>query len=83
MMPELRALEEEAIKASNAEFGTQQASKAHTELNEAIAGARSLFSLPRLTALKNHRDKHLAHSLRLNAPGEDWPPAAREVRLCE
>jgi hypothetical protein len=55
--PELRALEEQAIKASNAQFGDQQASKARSELREVIASARSILSSSRLTALRNHRNK--------------------------
>jgi hypothetical protein len=73
--PERRALEEEAIKKSNARFGDQQASNAKAELREAIASARSILSSPRLTALRNHRDKHLAHSLTSTRREKDGPIA--------
>ncbi len=36
---------------------------ARTELSEAICEAKSIIASPQLIALKNPRDKYLAHSL--------------------
>jgi hypothetical protein len=59
----LRAIEEEAVKESNIQFGNEQASKAKAGLRNAIANARTILASPRLAAVMNLRDKHLAHSL--------------------
>jgi hypothetical protein len=61
--PELIAIEEALIKEHEVRFGEHQATEAQAELSEAIANTREIICSPRLKALKNHRDKHLAHSL--------------------
>ena len=61
--PEIAALEQEAIKNSNIQFGNEQASKAKIELKEAITDARTILCSSRLDSVMNLRDKHLAHSL--------------------
>jgi len=61
--PELTELELEGIKQSEDRFGEERATMARMELNKAISEAKSIIASPRLTALKNHRDKYLAHSL--------------------
>jgi hypothetical protein len=61
--PELAAIERETVRASNIRFGDEQASKAKTELMQAIIDARTILSSPRLASVMNLRDKHLAHSL--------------------
>jgi len=60
---ELKAIEQEAINESNIQFGKKQASKAQAGLREAITNARTILASPRLAAVMNLRDKHLAHSL--------------------
>jgi hypothetical protein len=60
---ETAALEQEAVRASNNQFGNDQALKAKTELMQAIEGSRSILSSQRLASVMNLRDKHLAHSL--------------------
>jgi AbiU2 len=75
--PELNALEEEAIRALQNQFAERQALRVRTELPEAIAAAKAILGSPRLKALRNHRDKHLAHSLsstRLEKIGPPPPP---------
>jgi hypothetical protein len=61
--PELSEGEVELIKKSEARFGEERASLARLELREATADARNILGSTRLTALRNHRDKYLAHSL--------------------
>jgi hypothetical protein len=61
--PALTELELEAIKQNEDKFGEGQASKARSDLLEAISQTKRLRASPRFTALKNHRDKYLAHSL--------------------
>ena len=58
--PIISAVERAAI---HARFADDQAAKARTELKETIARARNILSSPRLEAILNIRDKHLAHSL--------------------
>jgi AbiU2 len=60
---ELNALERDAVRRSNEEFGEQQAQLARKELREVIANCRSILSAPKLTSMMNLRDKYLAHSL--------------------
>jgi hypothetical protein len=61
--PELAAIEQEAVKISNNQFGDEQALKAKTELMQAINDSRTILSSPRLASVMNLRDRHLAHSL--------------------
>lgn len=61
--PTILEIEEDLIKASNKQFGDQQAANAEVELKKAIADARSILATPQLAAIMNLRDKHLAHSL--------------------
>jgi hypothetical protein len=61
--PDLSELEVESIKRSEVRFGDERASLARSELSEAITDTQSILTSPRLTALRNHRDKYLAHSL--------------------
>jgi hypothetical protein len=61
--PELAAIEQRSVRASNIQFGDEQASKARTELMQVIDDSRSILSSPRLASVMNLRDKHLAHSL--------------------
>jgi len=51
------------VKAAEFQFGEEQAAKAKVDLKRAIADARAILSSPRLAAIANLRDKHLAHSL--------------------
>jgi hypothetical protein len=53
----------QALEASNAQFGAEQAERARTELNGAIKAARAISKSERLSSVMNIRDKHLAHSL--------------------
>ena len=61
--PALAAIEREAVRISNIQFGDEQASKAKTELMQAISESRAILSSPQLASVMNLRDKHLAHSL--------------------
>jgi hypothetical protein len=61
--PELAAIEQRSVRASNIQFGDEQASKARTELMQVIDDSRSILSSPRLASVMNLRDKHLAHSI--------------------
>ena len=47
----------------NERFGDEQASNAKHDLAEAIRAARAIMGSNKLKALRNLRDKHLAHSL--------------------
>src|SRR5262249_38066904 len=51
------------MKAVDQRFGEQQAARANSELRQAIADSRAIIASPRLAAVMNIRDKHLAHSL--------------------
>jgi hypothetical protein len=57
------AIEQQMARDSNIQFGNERASEAKDELKQAIADARVILCSPRLTAVMNLRDKHLAHSL--------------------
>ncbi|MES5485471.1 hypothetical protein QMZ05_22205 [Bradyrhizobium sp. INPA03-11B] len=61
---EIRKLIADAISRSNAEFGDQQAWRAIDDLKNAIKATREFESSELMAALRNHRDKYLAHSLR-------------------
>jgi hypothetical protein len=61
--PDLSELEVESIRQSEAQFGEERASLAQSELREAISDTQRILASSRLTALRNHRDKYLAHSL--------------------
>lgn len=60
---DLSEFEVERIRQSEARFGEERASLAQSELTEAISDTQSILVSSRLTALRNHRDKYLAHSL--------------------
>ena len=61
--PELRALEVDALRRSNDDFGEQQAQRAREELREAVDKSRTILAAPKLASIMNLRDKYLAHSL--------------------
>lgn len=61
--PELRALEVDALRRSNDEFGEQQAQRAREELRKSINNGRAILAMPKFTSMMNLRDKYLAHSL--------------------
>jgi hypothetical protein len=61
--PELAEIERDGLRAINVRFGEEQAVKARNELTELIEATRAIQSSPRLVAVMNTRDKHLAHSL--------------------
>jgi hypothetical protein len=61
--PELNALEIEALRQSNDEFGNQQACQAREELRDAIKNSRAILASPKFASMMNLRDKYLAHSL--------------------
>jgi len=61
---ETRKLISEAFKQINADFGDQQASRATSDLRNAIKATREFESSGLMASLRNYRDKHLAHSLR-------------------
>lgn len=61
--PQLFAAAEDAFRRSNEEFGQKQATKARSDLTEAICVVRYILKSERLAAIMNIRDKHLAHSL--------------------
>ncbi len=68
-----QAEREEMMKAIDLEFAEEQASKARTELRQAIADARTLLGSPRLASVMNVRHKHLAHSLERTRAEADGP----------
>jgi hypothetical protein len=61
--PELRALEVDALRRVNDEYGDEQAQRAREELHEAIDNSRAILATPKLASIMNLRDKYLAHSL--------------------
>jgi AbiU2 len=61
--PQLAAIEQEAYRNSEIEFGNEQAAQVKMDLMQAISDARTILKSPRLTSVVNARDKHLAHSL--------------------
>jgi len=61
--PQLAAIEQEAYKNSEIEFGNEQAAQVKMDLMQAILDARTILKSPRLTSVVNARDKHLVHSL--------------------
>lgn len=61
--PEIAELERQAMNMADRRFGEQQAARANSELKQAIADSRAILGSPRLAAVMNIRDKHLAHSL--------------------
>lgn len=61
--PDLSELEIDSIRRSETRFGEERASLAQSELTEAISDTRCILASSRLIALRNHRDKYLAHSL--------------------
>jgi AbiU2 len=60
--PDLHALEIEALRRSNTEFGEEQAEMARNQLSKAINDSRSILASTQLRSIMNLRDKHLAHS---------------------
>jgi hypothetical protein len=71
--PSIAAIEQETLEAANLKFADEQASKARTELRQAIEDARAVLSSPRLASIMNIRDKHLAHSLETTRREKDGP----------
>jgi len=61
--PTLNAAELDAVKRFELAFADEQAEKARTDLRRAIDDANTISASPRLAAIMNIRDKHLAHSL--------------------
>jgi hypothetical protein len=61
--PELNALELDAVRRSNDEFGDQQAQCARKGLREAVDNSRAILAAPKFASMMNLRDKYLAHSL--------------------
>jgi hypothetical protein len=61
--PELRRLEEEALRRSNERFGQEQAQEARDALGKAITDSRAILASSKYASIMNLRDKHLAHSL--------------------
>jgi hypothetical protein len=61
--PQLAAAEQEAVKSNQIQFGDEQASRAKSDLKQAIAAARTILGSSQLDSVMNLRDKHLAHSL--------------------
>jgi hypothetical protein len=61
--PELSALEVDALRQSNDEFGEQQAQLAREGLREAVNSSRAILAGPKFASMMNLRDKYLAHSL--------------------
>ena len=71
--PALAAIEREMVVASNRQFADEQASKARTELTQAIADTRAVLGSARLASIMNIRDKHLAHSLETTRREKNGP----------
>ena len=61
--PQLAAIEQEAHRNSEMQFGNEQAAQTKMDLMQAISDARAVLESPRLISVVNARDKHLAHSL--------------------
>jgi hypothetical protein len=61
--PTQRALEAQALRQIDKQFGQQEAQKARDELRKAIADSRAIIASPKHASIMNLRDKHLAHSL--------------------
>jgi hypothetical protein len=61
--PDLSALEIDAMRRSDEEFGDEQAQRAREELCKAINESRTISDSPKLVSMMNLRDKYLAHSL--------------------
>ena len=79
--PELRALEADALRRIDNEFGEQQARTARCSLRKAIEDARRHpAGSARLQGIMNLRDKHLAHSLTQTRREKAGPIRADEVR---
>lgn len=71
--PAMKALADEAIQRGNEEFGETQAETALSELGEAIRTGREIMESPKLAALRNLRNKHLAHSLSITRDEKKGP----------
>ena len=74
--PKLNAAELEAVKRAELEFADKQASRAKSELQHAIAEARSIYGSTRLASVMNIRDKHLAHALETTCREKRGPVAS-------
>jgi hypothetical protein len=61
--PETRAAVLDAIRASERDFGQQQAAVLRRDLSNAIAETRAMLASSTHASVMNLRDKHLAHSL--------------------
>lgn len=71
--PEIERAAAEAVRRGNEQFGDEQAAKAKHHLDEAIQAARAIIASDKLKALRNLRDKHLAHSLSITRAEKAGP----------
>jgi AbiU2 len=71
--PAIAAIEQEMVEAANLQFADEQASKARTELWQAIADTREVLGSDRLASIMNMRDKNLAYSLEATRREKDRP----------
>lgn len=67
-------------KAIAASRGKQEAKRARAQLKRAIKAARTIMVSPRLAAVINTRDKHIAHSLAVTRREKKGPVAAMANR---
>jgi hypothetical protein len=61
--PSIHAIEVEAIRRSDHEFGEQQAQQTRNELRKCIDDSRAILASPKHASIMNLRDKHIAHAL--------------------
>lgn len=73
--PELQRIEHQELQRCNEQFGDEEALCIHDELVTAIRAARDIMSSDKLKALRNLRDKNLAHSLSITRAENAGPVA--------
>jgi len=61
--PEVQAVEADALRRIDEQFGKEQVERARGELRKAIDDSRTLLASQRHASIMNLRDKHLAHAL--------------------
>jgi hypothetical protein len=66
-------MEQERLASIDPQYADEQASKARTELRQAVDDARAIIGSSRLASILNIRDKHLAHSLETTRREKDGP----------
>ena len=66
-------MERERLASIDPQFADEQASKARTELRQAIDNALAIIGSSRLASIMNIRDKHLAHSLETTRREKEGP----------